>query len=73
MNDCIVSIGSITYAMKARSALAAVSVRTRIVKPSPIPGRKYGCEYGLEFPCERLLDLARELKRQGIEYELISQ
>ncbi len=67
MPNRTVKIGSITYAMKARKALSAISIRSKISKITSLNG----CEYSLEFPEEQFYSAIAELKRQNIKYELI--
>ena len=60
-------IGSITYAMKARQALSAISVHSKIIKTSSFNG----CVYSIEFPEEKYYSVISELKRLGIKYETV--
>ncbi len=60
-------IGSITYAMKARKALSAISIHSKIIKTSSFNG----CVYSIEFPSEKYYSVISELKRLGIKYETV--
>ena len=51
MKACTAAIGSLTVAMKARSALEGARLEGKIVKLDPSMTRR-GCAYGIEYPCE---------------------
>ena len=51
MKSCTATIGSLTLAMKAKSALDAASLYCKIVKLDPSMTRR-GCAYGIEYDCE---------------------
>ena len=71
MKKCIISVGAITYALKARSVVQSASVRAKIVKLTPTAGEKKSCSYGLQFPCDQMLDVVHALRQSGISYELL--
>lgn len=58
-------IGSMTLAMKARSALAAESVPSSTVKVSSSAAR-HGCAYGISFDGAQLHNVEIILSRAGI-------
>lgn len=59
-------IGSITYALKAKTALGEAGVKARLRKLQP---KNYdGCSYGLEIPEGNLLAVAAVLRPLGIQY-----
>ena len=51
MKSCTAAIGSLTLAMKAKSALDEVGLYGKIVKLDPTMTRR-GCAYGIEYDCE---------------------
>ena len=53
--------------MKARKALFAISIRSKISKITSANG----CEYSLEFPEDKFYEVIAELKKEGIKYNLI--
>ncbi len=67
MPNRTIKVGSITYAMKARKALSAISVSSKISKITATNG----CEYSIVFPAEEYYSVIAELKRQNIKYEII--
>ena len=58
-----ITVGSITYAQKAKRAIAAAGIHVRIVK---VEARDEGCVYGLEVPSERHLEAVAILSRLGL-------
>ena len=67
MNNELILIGSITYAMKAKSVLSDNGIKTRIRKLQP--RNRSGCSYGLELPEGSLLTAASILRPLNIPYE----
>ncbi|MBQ8345922.1 MAG: DUF3343 domain-containing protein [Clostridia bacterium] len=48
--DCIATVGSMTYALKAQQALAHAAIPSEVVKAEP-PRAGRGCIYGVRFFC----------------------
>jgi len=69
VNEMTIIVGSMTYASKAKKALSDVGIRARIVKTDTNYSR--GCIYGVTFSNEQFLSAVAELRKQGIQYELI--
>ena len=67
MNTELVIIGSITYTMKAKSALTENGIKARIRKLQP--RNRSGCSYGLELPEGSRLTVASILRPLNIPYE----
>lgn len=67
MQKKLIKIGSITYALKARKALSAIGIRTRLQKTSSDAN---GCAYSIEISEQQLFAVIAELKKQGISYTL---
>ncbi|MBR7095956.1 MAG: DUF3343 domain-containing protein [Clostridia bacterium] len=68
--DRKIVIGSITYAQKARRALAPLGIRARLIKAEALPAE--GCVYGIEIAEENTLTAISELRRLGIDYRFLS-
>jgi len=68
MASTVFSVGSVTYAIKARKLLRRIGIDAVTVKLD-ITRAKRGCTHGIEFPSEALLRVVMELKRNGIPYE----
>ncbi len=65
---CTIKTGSMTYAIKARRALAAEGINVRVLKLGDT-GKKKGCVYGIEFPCSLSGNIRAVLSRTGISFE----
>lgn len=67
---CIASVKSMTYALKAKRALASYYINSEIIKlDSSIT--KNGCAYGVKFDCINLYSAENALKSQNIKYSQI--
>jgi hypothetical protein len=69
MHTDSIIIGSITYALKAKNALADAGIRARVKKFPPSELR--GCNYGLELPAGMLLTVAAVLRPLHIQYQVL--
>lgn len=67
----IVTFATITHAMKAKKALGKVGLKSKLVKLDSTKTR-HGCSYGLEFNSKYLYDVIAALKRDNIEYNLLT-
>ncbi len=67
MEKDVVTIGSITYTMKAKRALLKLGILAQPIK-TETNGQK-GCNYGLSFDKAQYYAVIGELKRLGISYE----
>lgn len=65
MEQCILTVGTVTYAIRARKILAALGIRARLVKST----RTGGCTYGAEISAADLPRAAEALKKASIPYE----
>ena len=50
-SECSAEIGSVTYAMKAQSALAAAAIPSEIIKSEASSRR--GCIYSISYSCSQ--------------------
>ena len=64
-----ITVGSITYAMKAKKLLHRMRIRTRLVKVDAAKS-KNGCTHSLEFASKDLYSVVMGLKNAGIEYSV---
>ncbi len=70
--ECIIGIGSVTQAMRARSALGNAGIASEVTRL--LPGEsKYGCEYGLRLPCPKMNLAKTVLERESIKFRRIDR
>ena len=69
MGITIITVGSLTYAMKARKILRAKGITTRLVKLDSAL-TEYGCGYGIELPSYESYNVYTILKENGINYSI---
>ena len=72
MKQTTITVGSVTYAIKAKKTLAGIGIKSKLIKVDSSK-RDVGCEYGIEFPSVYFLDAVAELKKQKINYRLYSE
>jgi hypothetical protein len=63
----IVTVKTITIGMKARKALSARGIKSRLVKIDATQTQG-GCQYGVEFNSAKFYDAIRALRENDIEY-----
>ena len=68
MNTAFLLVDSVTYAIKARRALAQIGIRASIKKVNA-KTTNHGCQYGIFFEHRLLFSVTEELNRQGIPFE----
>ena len=68
MAKATITVGSITYALKAKKALERLGIRAGVVKSRSQTGGK-GCSYGIEYPIHHEMTVVSELRRLGISFE----
>ncbi len=69
MENTTITVGSITYAIKARRILLHSGIRSRLVKVITEQSAR-GCTHGISLPSARFFDAVVALKRAGIEYSV---
>ena len=69
LDNTIITLGSVTYAMKARRLLLHEGIRSRLVKVLP-ENTDNGCTHGLAVASARFFDAVVILKKQGIPYSV---
>ena len=70
MNTITVTVGSVTYAIKARKILLRMGIKSKLVKANHSELAP-GCTHGIEIPEEHLYTLISALKASGINYNVI--
>lgn len=71
MNTKTITVGSVTYAHKARRLLQHKGINSRLVKIDSARSRN-GCTHGIEFAAKDFYSVIMELKNAGIEYAVYS-
>ena len=69
MDNSIITLGSVTYAMKARRLLIREGIRSRPVKVLP-ENTDNGCTHGLVIASARFFDAVVVLKKHDIPYSV---
>lgn len=69
MNKTIITVGSVTYAIKTRGLLSRGGVRSKLVKTDGIAGNP-GCTHGLEIDSKDFYRAVVILKDNNISYKI---
>ena len=72
MKKVILTLGSVTYAQKARKCLSASGIRSKAVKIDTSTAQD-GCTHGIEIYEGDLLNAAMALRNSGISYSLLKE
>ena len=72
MNKIAISLGSVTYAMKAQKLLSSIKIHSKLVKLD-VGKSADGCIYGLLISDMDYPDAVFELKKQGLPFSLFSK
>ena len=70
MNNVIVSVGAVTYAIKLKKLLLRYGIQARLVK---IDGDGQGCTHGIEIPGEKYYQAVVIMKENNISYSVKNQ
>lgn len=70
MSKCIITLPSLTFAQKARKALAANNVTATVIRLSPEQADK-GCGWGIEAECTKTAEMTRILDISDIPWRRI--
>jgi hypothetical protein len=68
----IITIPTVTLALKAKKALAKQGIEVRVVKLSEIT-RNNGCAYGIEFNAFNAFSVISVLKEADIPYKYLTK
>lgn len=69
MNTTILTVGSVTHAIKVRKLLLRHNITSVLVKID-VGKSANGCEYGIKLNLERFYDAIRILKNNEIHYSI---
>ena len=69
MKKIILTVGSVTYAIKARKLLAASGISAELIKVDASLSTS-GCNFGIKIPYNRFLDAVNVMKNKGISYSV---
>lgn len=64
---CLITVETMTFAVKARRALNARGIDAEITSVDPALTKK-GCAYGIKTDCESVVRAAELLDAKGISY-----
>ena len=64
---CVASLRSMTYAVKAKKALATFDIEAEIIRLEPQMTHN-GCAYGIKFDCINLYSVQDALSKKHINY-----
>ena len=67
-----ITVGAVTYAIKARKLLTSVGIKARLVKVS-LEANQGGCTHGIEIDEDDLYAAAGVLRSNGINYSVFSE
>lgn len=67
MEECVLTIGTVTQAIRARKLLTAAGIGARLIKNTGTA--KTGCAYGLSVRAADMPQAMRVLGEGGIAYE----
>lgn len=68
LSNTTITVGSVTYAMKARRLLLHSGIKARLVKL--LSEASGGCTHGIVIPSSRFFDAVVILKREQISYSI---
>ena len=69
MKVTVLTVKSVTYALKAKKLLLREGISARLVKTSDV-GIAQGCTHGIEIPSNDLYTAAAILRNAGMEYKV---
>ncbi len=72
MNNIIITVGSVTYAIKVKKLLERSGIRSTLVKVDGKKNKK-GCTHGIKFQLLYLYDVIAILKSREIDYSVYSE
>ena len=71
MKLAIITVGTVTYALKCRKLLSKAGIQSKLVKLDSSKTSK-GCTYGIELRSEDFYSAVVILRENGIDYSLYS-
>ena len=67
MKKSILTVKTITIGLKAKKALSACGIKSKLVKID-YTNSENGCQYGLEFDEQNFYEVISTLRKHGIDY-----
>ena len=71
LNTAILTVGSVTYAIKARKLLLRSGIRSKLVKVNENKSAR-GCSHGIEIDGSDFYSVVAVLRESGIPYSVYS-
>ena len=71
MNKITISLGSVTYAIKAQKLLSGIKIHSKLIKLDAV-NKLDGCIYGLIVAAEDYPNAVVALKKEGIAFSVFS-
>ena len=71
MNTIIITLSSVTYALKAKKLLERAGIKGTLIKNDSSKNEK-GCTYGVRIDARHLYDAIAILKNKEIQYSVSS-
>ena len=72
LNMTIITVGTVTTAMKVKRLLQRNKIQSRLIKVEPLKEMD-GCTHGIEFESKYFYFVVNELIKEDIKYSLYSQ
>ena len=69
MDTTIITVGSVTYAIKVRRLLERSGIKSNLIKADSIQSTN-GCTYGIKIHASQFYDAVAILKKHGIIYSV---
>ena len=69
MDSTIITVGSVTYAIKAKKLLERSGIKAQLVKVESHKSSK-GCNYGIKITSALFFDTVALLRNKGIDYSV---
>ena len=69
MNKTTITVGSVTYAIKAKKLLSRMNIQSKLIKVDASQTVS-GCTHGIEFASADFYTVVMELKKAGINYSV---
>lgn len=69
MDTTIITVGSVTYAIKVKKLLERAAITAKVVKVESSKSSK-GCAYGIKIPSPLFYNAAALLRNKGIDYSI---
>lgn len=71
-NTTIITVGSVTVALRARKLLQKNGIKSKVVKVDATKS-EYGCTHGIEFLTKDFYAVAMQLRKEELVYKIYSE